>query len=98
MMDLDAWDAAMQEEARAWEEQREALRKAGVEAKERAAREEAEREAKIGPLISALREAGIRMSVYGCGCCGSPRVSYSLPDGTEMEEEDNFGFEMARYA
>lgn len=45
-------------------------------------------------VMDILAEHGIKMNVTGCGCCGSPTVSFEHDGKLVVDEEDQFGFEM----
>jgi hypothetical protein len=44
-------------------------------------------------IVDTLRSFGIKMSVGGCGCCGSPDVSFTYNGQTVKGEGFNFDTE-----
>ena len=48
---------------------------------------------KIKKVKAILVELGITMSVDGCGCCGSPVVSFSYNGQNIVKSESNFIFD-----
>ena len=47
----------------------------------------------LDEIKKILAAAGIRMSVFGCGCCESPHVVFEK-DGKVIVDADNFSFTM----
>ncbi len=47
-------------------------------------------------VMAILREHGIRMAVGGCGCCGSPWVSFWYNGEQILDSEDYASFDMGR--
>jgi uncharacterized Zn finger protein (UPF0148 family) len=45
-------------------------------------------------MTEILASHGIRMSVGGCGCCGSPYVRFEADGEVIMPEADNVAFDM----
>lgn len=50
------------------------------------------KEEKIQAMIKILKACNINMSVSGCGCCGSPSVSFGIGDIKILDEADNINF------
>jgi len=50
-------------------------------------------EERIKKVKEILKANDIEMSVGGCGCCGSPFVSFSYKGEVIVEEEDDFNFD-----
>lgn len=50
-------------------------------------------EQKIARIKEILEAKGIKMSVSGCGCCGSPGVTLEC-DGEEIEVDEYANFDM----
>jgi hypothetical protein len=48
----------------------------------------------IDEVKRILSERGIEMNVGGCGCCGSPEVSFKCDGKLLVSRVDNFSFEM----
>ena len=44
-------------------------------------------------VIEILKAHGIEMSVAGCGCCGSPYVSFKYKGEFIIKNEENFCFD-----
>ena len=44
-------------------------------------------------IMKILAENGIKMSVCGCGCCGSPLVKFEY-NGKVIQDDDNVNFDM----
>lgn len=59
---------------------------------------EIEKENRIKELVSKvtgiLESCGIRMTVGGCGCCGSPWVSFEKDGEMIVSEQNDFDFDM----
>ena len=80
-------------ELRAAQERVWAIHARETEARLRALEEaEAARQARLRVAEAALRDAGIEMSVDGCGCCGSPRVRLVV-NGEVLLDEDDASFD-----
>ena len=45
-------------------------------------------------VIKILSEHGIKMSIGGCGCCGSPWVSFEYNGEMIVNDEESFSFNM----
>ena len=43
-------------------------------------------------LSSLLDDLGIELKIDGCGCCGSPRVSFSYMGEVVVSDMENFNF------
>jgi len=43
-------------------------------------------------MIKILKNYGIEMEVFGCGCCGSPTVSFSWNGESLLKDEDSCNF------
>ena len=48
----------------------------------------------IDEVKRILSERGIEMNVQGCGCCGSPAVSFKCDGKLLVSRVDEFSFEM----
>lgn len=48
----------------------------------------------INEVKRILSEHGIEMNVKGCGCCGSPEVSFKYDGKLLVARTDHFNFEM----
>lgn len=49
-------------------------------------------QAKVERMKQILKEAGISMSVNGCGCCGSPVVTFTYKGEQILDHEDDCSF------
>lgn len=54
-----------------------------------------ELQAKEMALILKLH--GIELKIEGCGCCGSPGVSFKYKGDTIVDNVDNFNFDSSEY-
>jgi len=45
-------------------------------------------------IMEILEKHGIRMSVSGCGCCGSPRVTFEYEGKMIADDEHSLNFNM----
>ena len=52
-----------------------------------------ERERALDMVVAILEEHGIRMSVSGCGCCGSPDVRFEYK-GSLIIDDSEVNFNM----
>lgn len=50
-------------------------------------------EEQIKKVKEILKANDIEMSVNGCGCCGSPTVSFSYKGEVIIDEESDFKFD-----
>lgn len=66
---------------KAWEAQEAEIKRMVREHKERMAR-----------VVAVLRSAGITMSVDGCGCCDSPRVTFEFGGEVVLDDEGHACF------
>ena len=53
-----------------------------------------DKEKKIMDVLDVLRKHGIKMSVAGCGCCGSPYVSFEYKNEMIADGYECFTFDM----
>jgi hypothetical protein len=60
--------------------------------KEEAIKEENKKE----KMISILEEHGIEMSIGGCGCCGSPWITFIYKGEVILDNVDDMAFNMIK--
>lgn len=58
------------------------------EAKARHQREAEEKDNKLNRVKEILLKNGIEMNIFGCGCCGSPEISFRYKGEQIFENEE----------
>lgn len=51
-----------------------------------------EEEKQIADFTKILKEHDMKISLFGCGCCGSPRVVFEYK-GDVIVDDDNFNID-----
>ncbi|HQZ43705.1 MAG TPA: hypothetical protein PK735_12525, partial [Flavobacteriales bacterium] len=54
----------------------------------------ADHKALYAAASEALKKKGVRISIGGCGCCGSPFVKLEIDGQVIVMDEDNFNLDM----
>jgi threonine dehydrogenase-like Zn-dependent dehydrogenase len=52
------------------------------------------RDEKLKEIETILKEHDIKIKIQGCGCCGSPVVSFKYAGVLIIDEEDEFRIDM----